>query len=133
MNVERVDADGQLLGLFMRDVNTTPEATTFLTPDDANLQVGFVVKSASDSVLRHTHEPIERRTVGTAEVLIVERGSGEVDFFDSERHLVATRAFGAHDVLVLLSGGHGLRFFTDTVLLEVKQGPYPGHDEKSGF
>jgi hypothetical protein len=32
-----------------------------------------------------------------------------------------------------MTGGHGFRMLEDTVLLEVKQGPYGGQAEKSRF
>ncbi len=37
------------------------------------------------------------------------------------------------DILVLVSGGHGFRMLEDTVLMEVKQGPYTGLKEKERF
>jgi hypothetical protein len=37
------------------------------------------------------------------------------------------------DVVVLLDGGHGFRMLEDTVLLEIKQGPYSGLGEKEQF
>ena len=36
-------------------------------------------------------------------------------------------------MLIAVAGGHGFRVFEDTVLLEVKQGPYPGEAEKERF
>lgn len=37
------------------------------------------------------------------------------------------------DVLVLVDGGHGFRMTEDTVLVEIKQGPYLGLDDKARF
>jgi hypothetical protein len=37
------------------------------------------------------------------------------------------------DVMVLVAGGHEFRMREDTVLLEIKQGPYPGVAEKERF
>jgi hypothetical protein len=33
----------------------------------------------------------------------------------------------------MVGGGHGFHMLEDTVLLEVKQGPYTGIDEKEHF
>ena len=130
--IEPFEADGLLLGYLIR-ASASAEQTTFVTEHDANLQVGFVVKPAGDEVIRHDHKPIERQIVGTAEVLIVRTGRGEVDIYDKHRSFVATRSIEKGDVLVLLEGGHAFRFAEQTVLLEVKQGPYPGVDEKERF
>ena len=40
--------------------------------------------------------------------------------------MVATRELQAGDIVIAVSGGHGFRIQEDTVLLEIKQGPYPG-------
>lgn len=133
MDIEEVRAGDTLIALLIRGSSSLPESTTFATPDQANLQVGFVVKASGEEVPRHDHQPVERRIVGTSEVLVVQRGSGTVDFFDDERLFISNHRFAERDVLVMLGGGHGFRFDTDTVLLEVKQGPYPGVDEKERF
>ena len=110
-----------------------PAQTTFLTPDDCNLQVGHVVYPAGSEIARHIHLPIERHIVGTTEVLIVQRGRCEVDVYAADRRLVATRPLGQGDILIAVSGGHGFRVLDDTVLLEIKQGPYPRGAEKERF
>ena len=70
---------------------------------------------------------------GTSEVLIVRRGRCEVDIYNDERQIVATRELRLGDVMIMVGGGHGFRMLEDTVLLEVKQGPYTGVDEKERF
>ena len=37
------------------------------------------------------------------------------------------------DVMLMVGGGHGFRMLEDPVLLEIKQGPYMGEDEKERF
>lgn len=133
MDIVEVESGGTLLGYVINAAEGLPHATSFITPHDANLQVGFVVKSASDEVPRHDHKPVQRSIVGTSEVLIVTKGSGEIDFYDEKREYLSTHFFKEGDVLVMLAGGHGFRFGERTVLLEVKQGPYPGVDEKERF
>lgn len=132
MECERIESEGELIAFLVRK-SFEPKWTTFVTPDEANLQVGFIVKEADDEVPAHDHKPLLRSIVGTAEVLIVKQGSGEVEFFDSKRKRVTSLSFGAGDVLVLLAGGHGFKFDEETTLIEVKQGPYPGIDEKERF
>jgi hypothetical protein len=95
--------------------------------------VGYVVYSAGQQIPRHVHLPIERHLVGTAEVLMVERGWCEVDIYDDDRRVVATRELRTGDIMITVGGGHGFRVHEDLVLLEVKQGPYPGGAEKERF
>lgn len=110
-----------------------PEKTTFLTPSELNLQVGFVVYPAGGEVARHLHRPLERHIVGTSELLVVKEGRCQMDIYDDDRSLVATRELRKGDIMLMVGGGHGFRMLEDTVLLEVKQGPYTGLDEKERF
>lgn len=110
-----------------------PEKTTFLTPEEFNLQLGFVVYPSGGEVVRHIHLPLERHIVGTAEVIFIKQGRCEVDIYAVDRTLVATRELREGDVLLTVQGGHGFRMIEDTVILEIKQGPYIGLDEKERF
>jgi quercetin dioxygenase-like cupin family protein len=123
---------GSPLAYIVRAAEQPPQ-TTFVTPDEANLQVGFVVYPAGGEIARHSHRPVERTILGTSEVLVVRKGTCELDVYDTEHALVATRELRAGDVMVMVAGGHGFRLLEDTVLLEVKQGPYTGPDEKERF
>lgn len=129
---EIFESEGRVLVYVVRG-ESEPQETTFVTPNEANMQVGFVVKGPGDVVPRHYHYPVEREIVGTAEVLIVRQGSGELEIYNEQRDLTAKTRFGRGDIIVLLHGGHGFTFDERTVLLEVKQGPYPGVDEKERF
>ena len=110
-----------------------PERTTFLTPPEYKQQLGYVVYPAGGEVQRHVHLPLERHLVGTSEVVVVRQGCCEVDIYNDERHLVATRELREGDIMLMVGGGHGFRMLDDTVLIEVKQGPYTGIDEKERF
>lgn len=110
-----------------------PETTTFVTPPSLQLQLGFIAYPRDGQVPRHFHTPVPRQLSGTPEVLIVQAGRCEIDIYDDRRELVATRGLEVGDVAVLLGGGHGIRMLDDCVLMEVKQGPYGGVDEKVRF
>jgi quercetin dioxygenase-like cupin family protein len=129
---ERIPTEGQLLALLVTEA-VEPLETTFPTPPELDLQVGFVVYPEGGEVQRHDHRPIERHLIGTSEVIAVRSGRCEVDLYDAERRHVATRELRPGDVILLVAGGHGFRMLEDTVLLEVKQGPYTGFDEKERF
>jgi hypothetical protein len=55
------------------------------------------------------------------------------DIYSDERELIASRELCEGDVILLVAGGHGFRMLQDTVLLEIKQGPYTGIEEKERF
>ena len=130
--IEEIVSDNRVLAYIIRH-EMQPSKTGFVTPDTVNLQAGFIVYPANSEIARHIHKPIHRELNGTSEALIVRKGRCEVDFFTDQKELVATRELRTGDVLLLLQGGHGFRILEDTVLMEFKQGPYTGLDEKERF
>jgi len=131
-HVERIEWQGRLLVVIIR-AELTPAQTMFFTPPELKQQVGFVVYPQGGEIERHVHVPLERRLVGTSEVLVVRRGRCEMDIYNDEKQLVATRELRAGDIMLLVNGGHGFRMLEDTVFLEIKQGPYSGLEEKERF
>jgi hypothetical protein len=129
---EYIACNGRNLALIIR-TRMDPQETTFLTPNDFNFQLGFVVYPAGGEVTPHTHRPLERHIVGTSEVLMLRKGRCFVDIYDDDRKLVATRELHSGDVVLVVGGGHGYRMLENTTFLEIKQGPYTGLAEKEKF
>lgn len=130
--IEWIKSGDQVIAIIIRG-KYSPEETTFITPDDYLQQVGFVVYEADGVIPPHTHKPLERQIVGTAETLVLVEGKVEVELFDDELLLREERVLEKGDILILVSGGHGFRMLEDSVFLEVKQGPYTGLVEKEHF
>jgi hypothetical protein len=130
--IESIVSNGCVLAYIVRR-EMEPDKTTFFTPEDASFQTGFIVYPANSEIGRHIHKPVYRELNRTSEVLVVRKGRCEVDIFTQDKQLVAMRELRMGDVLVLLEGGHGFRILEDTILFEVKQGPYTGLDEKERF
>jgi hypothetical protein len=125
--------DGGTLLAYVITRDATSSATEFLTADDSAFQAGFVAYQAGGEVQPHVHLPVRRTVVGTSELLVVRSGRCIVDVYTDERRLVASRELVAGDAVLSLGGGHGFRMLEDTVLLEIKQGPYGGPGEKERF
>jgi quercetin dioxygenase-like cupin family protein len=129
---ETIAHNGVTLCIIVR-ANPEPTATTFYTPNDFNLQCGNIVYPAGSEIPRHTHRAVSRTIRNTSEVLVVQKGLLSVDLYSQEREFVCSRDMATGDVIVLMAGGHGFRLLEDTILLEVKQGPYGGLQEKDRF
>jgi hypothetical protein len=122
----------QVLAYIVR-ADWKPRATEFVTPDSFSLQMGMIVYGKGQAITPHMHLPITREVDGTNEVVAVRQGSCEVDLYDDARAFVASRRLDTGDIILLLGGGHGFRMHEDTVLFEVKQGPYAGGRDKERF
>ena len=130
--IEHICWNGQPLAYIIHG-DLLPEKTTFLTPPEFKQQVGFIVYPKGGEIVRHVHRNLERHLTGTSEVLIIRQGRCEIDVYNDERVLVATRELRTGDIMLMVGGGHGFRMLEDTVFLEIKQGPYSGVDEKERF
>lgn len=125
--------DGEtILSLVIHPV-ALPEKTTFFTPDEFTQQAGFVVYPTGGEIANHTHKPIIRQLTGTPETLIIRKGRLLARFYNLKHELRGQTEVAAGDILMLVNGGHGFTVLEDTVLLEIKQGPYTGLDEKERF
>jgi len=130
--IERISDEGQELCILIRNA-ISPADTFFITPPEYKQQVGFVVYPKGGEIVRHAHVPLQRHLVGTSEVLIIKKGRCQIDVYNEKRELVVTRELAEGDIMLMVSGGHGFRMLEDTILLEVKQGPYTGLEEKERF
>jgi hypothetical protein len=133
MSVEYINtADNILTSIIIRR-EYQPSETTFITSPELAQQVGFVVYPAGGVIKRHIHKNVDRQNTSSSEALIIRQGRLEIDIFDSDKTLLATRELQAGDFVLMVSGGHGFRILEATVLLEIKLGPYAGAADKELF
>jgi hypothetical protein len=130
--IETIVSSDELLAFIIRQ-EFDPAETTFITPPELKQQVGFIVYPGGGQIQRHVHRPLERHLLGTSEVIVVRKGRCEIDLYDHQRQFVTRRELRQGDIMLMVSGGHGFRMLEDTTLLEIKQGPYIGVDEKERF
>jgi hypothetical protein len=130
--VEHIAWQGQHIATVVRN-DYMPTKTTFITPDGYYQQAGFVVYEEGGQVPRHMHLPLQRHLTGTPETLLIKRGVVEADLYAMDRSFLKTVTLYEGDIIMLVSGGHCFRFTEDTVLFEIKQGPYTGLKEKELF
>jgi uncharacterized protein with PhoU and TrkA domain len=131
-NIEKISHAGQTLAYIIRE-EIQPTQTYFITPPEHEQQVGFTVYPKEGEITRHVHSPLQRSLTGTSEVLVVREGHCLVDIYNDEQELAKTCELRTGDIMLIVGGGHGFRMLEDTIFLEVKQGPYTGHDEKEHF
>ncbi len=130
--IEFIQSGEKTLAIIIR-ANYSPDHTHFITPETFEQQVGFIVYPSQGIIAAHKHKLIERQIHRTCETLIVRQGKMQVQLYKSDCELIAERILEEGDIIVLINGGHGFRILEDTILLEIKQGPYSGLDEKEHF
>ena len=130
--VENIIIDDERVGVLIKS-DTRGNSTEFFTESQDVLQFGHIINKKGHKIPPHIHNPLSRMIVGTPEVLIVKTGMMRVDFYNSNREIQFSKILNKDDVVILLKGGHGFEMLEDTVLIEVKQGPYLGLEDKERF
>ena len=129
---EWITYETSVLGLVV-SAGARPDETTFLTAPAQTQQLGFIVYRAGEAVTAHEHRRVPRQIEQTTEVVLVRHGRCRVDFYRPDHSLHCSRELEAGDLVLLVEGGHGFHMHTDTTLLEIKQGPYTGAEDKVRF
>lgn len=88
---------------------------------------------AGKSIEAHVHNLVYRNVVLTQEVLLLKKGVLRVDFYDEYEDYLESRKLYAGDIILLISGGHGFHVLEEVEMVEVKQGPYAGQQDKLRF
>lgn len=101
--------------------------THFLTNgDDETLQMGVIKYDEKRTKIPTHYHPREARLIKqTSEVLCVIKGSIVCEFIGRDCWEVQRTKINAGDFLLILQGWHGVTLLDpETVIVEIKQGPY---------
>ena len=105
----------------------------FLTPDSYSQQLGYMNRPKGYIIKPHVHNFVFREVHYTNEVLLIKSGRVRVDFYDSEQKYRESRILESGDIILLIVGGHGFEMLEASEIIEVKQGPYVGENDKARF
>lgn len=131
-NIEIIKYKEDIVAIIIYS-NYRKEGTNFFTPGAFSQQIAFISRKAGEAIQAHTHNIVKRDIHFTQEALFIRKGKIKVNFYDSERNYFVSRTLIAGDVILLASGGHGFEFLENTEMVEVKQGPYLGDEDKTRF
>ncbi|MCX8006492.1 MAG: hypothetical protein N3B11_00010 [Coriobacteriia bacterium] len=129
---EVVDRGEGLLALIVRGWYGEP-GIRFLSAPDSPQQIGVINYPVGHVIPAHVHTPIVRTVSRTQETLFVRSGAVRLDVYDEERRHMRSIVLVGGDVVHLVAGGHGLEILEPATMVEVKQGPYLGEQEKVRF
>ena len=107
------------------------EGIKFFSPSDYSQQLGLMSRPAGYKVPAHIHNEVSRTITNTQEVLFIRTGQCLVKLFDKDLQVVDEINLATGDVILLAHGGHQIEMQSDCEILEVKQGPYAGENDKT--
>jgi len=130
--IEHITNKDKILAIIIRN-QFEREGIDFFTPDEFSQQLAYMKRPKDYIIPPHVHNRVTRKVQLTQEVLFIKSGKMRVDFYDDERHYVKSEILESGDVILLASGGHGFEALEEIEIIEVKQGPYTGDEDKTRF
>ena len=105
----------------------------FFTPQNFSQQVAFMRRPKGHKIAPHIHNLISRQIFYTQELLVIRSGRVKVNLYSSSKEYIGTRILEVGDIILLCGGGHSFEMLEESSLIEVKQGPYAGEEDKAIF
>ncbi|MDX2111624.1 MAG: hypothetical protein SFY80_15440 [Verrucomicrobiota bacterium] len=103
----------------------------FFTPNNFSQQLAYMHHPVGQKIKAHTHNEVKREVLKTLEVLFIRKGDLRVDFYESGGKYLESYIMHAGDTILLVSGGHGFECLNEVEMIEVKQGPFAGDQDKT--
>lgn len=129
---EEIKKKNCLLAMIIRN-DYECEGVDFITPGEYSQQVAYMHHPTGKIIDAHVHNVVHRDVLMTQEVLFIKKGKLRVDFYDDYEDYLESRVLNAGDLILLVSGGHGFTVLEEVDMIEVKQGPYAGDQDKVRF
>jgi hypothetical protein len=130
--IEKIIHRDIVLAMILRS-NFNAEGIHFFTPNDYSQQLAYMNRPKGYIIAPHVHNPVDRTVQFTKEVLFIKSGLVRVDFYDEHQIYIESRILSSGDVVLLSHGGHGFEMLEMSEIIEVKQGPYVGEEDKTRF
>jgi mannose-6-phosphate isomerase-like protein (cupin superfamily) len=130
--VEEITYQNELLAIIVRE-SYKREGISFFTPHEFSQQIAYMNHPPGKVIDPHVHNQIIREVYFTQEVLFLKRGKIRVDFYNSKQDYLESRILVSGDMILLASGGHGFEVIEEIEMIEIKQGPYAGDEDKVRF
>ena len=129
---EEIKVGDQIIAIILyNDFNK--DGVVFFSPDNFSQQLGYLKHEKGYKIQEHIHILHTREIKYTQEALFIKRGRIRVDFYADDKKYLSSRELKTGDTILLASGGHGFEFLEETEMIEVKQGPYCGDQDKERF
>jgi len=126
--IEKVEWENEAIALIIHH-DYDKDGVNFVTSEDEPIQVGILKHQCGTKIKPHIHKNQPRTISEVQEVLHIEYGKVEAEFYNASGKKVRQTVLNSGDTILLLTGGHGFNILEDSKIIEVKQGPYYGPEE----
>lgn len=130
--VREIRHQGELFAIIVSS-KFREQGIHFFTDNHLSQQLAYMHHPTGKRIQPHIHNPAPREVVYTQEVLLIKQGQLRVDFYNDGQEYLESYILNAGDVILLIKGGHGFEVLEEVEMIEVKQGPFVGEQDKTRF
>ena len=130
--MEKLIFSNKLYAMLLRN-SFKKEGITFFTENDSSQQVAYMKHPKGKVIEPHFHNSVKRIIYDTQEEIKKKKGILKVDFYDVHKNTLGSEFLNEGDLIILIQGGHGFSVVEDLEMIEIKQGPYLGDNDKVRF
>ncbi len=130
--IKEITHQNQLIA-FIISARFNQPGIHFFTPPDFSQQLAYINHPVGKIIQPHIHNHVLREVRFTQEVLFIRKGKLRVDFYNCQQEYIESWMLEAGDVILLVNGGHGFEIVEEIEMIEVKQGPYIGEQDRIKF
>ena len=130
--VKKIEYKGKTLAIIIKN-EYSKEGVEFFTPNDFSQQLAYMKHPKGKRIDAHTHNVVHRDVSYTKEVLVIRKGKLRVDFYEDDQSYIESHIVEQGDIILLAFGGHGFECLEEVEMVEIKQGPYLGEQDKIRF
>ncbi len=130
--IQRIVENNVELAIIIKNTFVIDGIHFFNSQNDSQ-QLGYMNRPSGYTIQPHRHNLVKREVHLTQEVLFIKKGKVRVDFYSENQEYLQSSILNQGDVILLSNGGHGFKMLEETEIIEVKQGPYCGDQDKVRF
>ena len=131
-NIKQIEHNGKILAIIISN-DYSKDGVEFFTPNDFSQQLAYMKHPKGKRIDAHTHNVVPREVSYTKEVLVIRKGKLRVDFYKDDQTYIESHIVNQGDIILLAFGGHGFECLEEVEMVEIKQGPYLGEQDKVRF
>lgn len=125
MKIKEISFENQLYA-FVCSLNDVNKGLEFLSDDSDFIQLGTWNYEKNFSTVPHYHLEHDKPSNLTQEVVLVHKGSVKCRLFTKEGNYVDEVDINEGELIVQIYGVHEYIMNEDSIVLEIKNGPYYG-------
>ena len=130
--IKNIEYKGKTLAIIIRH-DYSKDGVEFFTPNEFSQQLAYMKHPKGKRIDAHTHNVVPSEVSYTKQVLVIRKGKLRVDFFEDDQSYIESHLVNQGDIILLAFGGHGFECLEEVKMVEIKQGPYLGEQDKVRF